>query len=128
MPSHDLPCTPMPGLPPLQLRKVGSVSMSATELKALFFTKDADGSGELDRQEFAQLCADAKLLEHKSAILSHGQDEKARRDAEFTSKSALWKLGMPKEKPQPPKLPAERPSLVGVSEAMANMARRMGSV
>ena len=112
----------------LQLKKVGSLKMSYTELKALFFAKDADGSGALDMDEFKQLCADAKLLDHKDAIMAHGATEKAKRDAEYNDKTALWKLGMPKKKPEPAKPPTERPSLVGVSEAIINMRKRMGSV
>ena len=113
----------------LRLQSVGGLQMSRAELKALFHAKDADGNGTLDIEEFKQLCADSKLLEHKQAILSSGNAAKAKAEADAQAHKDLWQLGLPKEKPKPKdEGPKERPSLVGVAAAIANMRRAMGSV
>ena len=111
----------------LQLRKIQGLAMNRAELKALFHAKDADGSGTLDLPEFRALCDATGLLEHKAAILSAGEARRAKHDDAARNAQELWRLGLPKEKPTLAP-PAERPSLVGVSAAIANMRKAMGSV
>ena len=60
--------------------------------------------------------------------MSVGNAGKAHAEEEFRDKAAIWQLGLPKPKPKAAEAPAERPSLVGVSEALANMRKAIGSV
>ena len=58
-----------------------------------------------------------------------GTASKQKHEQQQQSKQALWQLGLPKKQPSHGAPPlTQRPSLVNVPEAIANMRKAMGSV
>ena len=71
--------------------------MSASELVTLFRSKDVDGSGTLDMQEFVELVQESDLLNHRAAILQQGEAIKAERQKEADQEAAqraqaMWRM------------------------------------
>jgi hypothetical protein len=72
-------------------------SMSADALVRLFRSKDVDGSGTLDMQEFVELVSESDMLNHRAAILQQGEDIRVERQKEEAAAAAanaqaLWRM------------------------------------
>ena len=59
----------------------------------LFRSKDVDGSGTLDMQEFVELVAESDMLNHRAAILHQGEAIRAQRQKDAEEDAARAEHG-----------------------------------
>lgn len=59
----------------------------------LFRSKDVDGSGTLDMQEFVELVAESDMLNHRAAILHQGKAIRAQRQKDAEEDAARAEHG-----------------------------------
>ena len=59
----------------------------------LFRSKDVDGSGTLDMQEFVELVAESDMLNHRDAILHQGEAIRAQRQKDAEEDAARAEHG-----------------------------------
>lgn len=59
----------------------------------LFRSKDVDGSGTLDMQEFVELVAESDMLNHRAAILQQGEAIRAQRQKDAEEDAARAEHG-----------------------------------
>ena len=85
-----------PRISPLYLPYISPISplyLPYISQVRLFRSKDVDGSGTLDMQEFVELVAESDMLNHRAAILHQGEAIRAQRQKDAEEDAARAEHG-----------------------------------